>query len=193
MEPYFGALYGDPLASSQFLLAKAGEAVGDRTGFSPAGGPTRFGDEYVAQELRSATSRAVIVYRLYPATGMFSPGSYVISLRIAIAPLGAGDFALKTATGVAGSIDCSVVFSPPSNSDVPLPRPGDVHDRQRRAEDDDLADYNAQLGTQTFHSPTTGENVLVARDAAWTDGPEGEGVYRRVGNSYEKLTPGRAP
>lgn len=192
MEPYYGALYGDPMTSSRFLLGKAAEALGDRSGFAPVGSPARFGDGYVVQELRSSVNRAVIVFKLYPAGG-FSPDSYIISLRMAIAPLGAGDFALKTAAGVAGSINCQTMFVPPVNNDVPLPRPGDVHDRRRQREAKDLADYNVQLGTQTFHSPTTGETILVDRAKALTNGPDGEGVYRRVGNSYEKLTPGRAP
>ena len=193
MEPYLGAMYGDPMTSSRFLLGKAAEALGDRGGFAAVGSPARFGDGYVFQEFRSSVSRAAVVYRVYPAGGMFTPDSYVISLRMAIAPLSANTFALKTATGVAGSIDCRTIFVAPANDDVPLPRTGDEHDRRRRREAKDLADYNAQLGTQTFHSPTTGENVLVDRASAVTNGPQGEGVYRRVGNSYEKLTPGRAP
>lgn len=193
MEPYFGALYGDPLTSSRYLLEQVAQALGEAGGFTTVGGSTRFGDDYVAQEFRSASSRALIVYRLYPAGGMFSAESYVISLRMAIAAIRDGDFALKTAMGVAGSIACRTMFVPPVNNDVPLPRPGDVHDRRRQREADELADYNAQLGTQAFHSPSTGENVLVDRSSAVTNGPEGEGVYRRVGNSYEKLTPGRAP
>lgn len=193
LEPYFGALYADPLTSSRYLLDQIAQALGEAGGFANVGGSARFGNGYVAHEFRSASSRALIVYRLYPAGTTFSGESYVISLRMAIAPIQAGDFALKTAMGIAGSTDCRTTFVPAANHDVPLPRPGDVHDRRRQREADDLADYNVQLGTQPFHSPSTGENVLVDRSSAVTNGPQGEGVYRRVGNSYEKLTPGRAP
>lgn len=192
MEPYYGAFYGDPTSSSVFLLGKAAEAMGDRSGFSPVSEAVRFGDGFIAQEFRSQSNRAMIVYRLYPAPGMFSRVSYIISLRMAIAPASADAFTLKTAAGVAGSINCSTLFVPTPANDVPIPRPGDPIDASRKREADQLADYNVQLGTQTFHSPTTGENFLVDPATAVTNGPQGEGVYRKVGNSVELLTPGRS-
>lgn len=192
MEPYYGAFYGDPMRSSLFLLGKIAEAMGDRSEFAPLGEPVRFGDEFVGQELQSQVNRALLVYRLYPAPGMFSPGSYIISLRTAIVLRNADAFALKSAAGVAGSISCNTLFVPTAANDVPLPRPGDPTDARRKREADQLADYNVQLGTQTFHSPTTGENFLVDRSSAITNGPQGEGVYRKIGNSVELLTPGRS-
>lgn len=192
-EPYQGPLYGDPMTSSRVMLAAAAAALGDGSAFAPVGSPTRFGDDYVAQELRSSANRGLIVYRTYPAGPMYSPDSYIISLRMAIAPLAANDFAIKTAAGVAASINCTTQFVPPRNNDVEIPTIEDVHSRRRQRESDELADYNVQLGTQPFHSPTTGETILVDRSTAITSGPQGQGVYRRVGNSYELLTPGRAP
>lgn len=190
LEPYYGPVYSDPMTSSRFLVAKAAEAMGDRSHFSFVGQGIRFGD-YFAHELRSQASKAVVVYRVYGAPPIFSRESYVISLRIAITPLTANDFALKTAVGVAASIDCKTMFVPPAANEVPLPRPGDPIDARRKREPSELDDYNVQLGTQTYHSPTTGENILVDPSTAITSGPQGEGVYRKSGNTLELLVPGR--
>jgi len=84
------------------------------------------------------------------------------------------------------------MFRAPPPSNTPLPRPGDVFAKKRGGgETDDLEGYNSQLGTQYVHSPSTGQNYLVDRTAAWNDtGPDGPGFYRKVGNSYEKLEAG---
>jgi len=134
--------------------------------------------------------REVIIYKLYPAP-MLPAGSYIISLRIAMAPSNQG-MAMKTATGVAAGINCTTMFRAPPPGSTDLPRPGDAFDRKKKGgETDDLEGYNSQLGTQYVHSPSTGQNYLVDRTAAWNDtGPDGPGFYRKVGNSYEKLEAG---
>lgn len=60
-----------------------------------------------------------------------------------------------------------------------------------RGEDDSLKDYNAQLGTQWAHSPSTGRRFLLDHARDWNDnGPQGPGYYVKSGNSYEKLENG---
>lgn len=191
MQAYYGDLYGDPETSSRFLIGKVGESLGDSGPFNFAGRPHQIGAGFVAQELESRDHRAMIVYRMYPAPMGFGNGSYIISLRMAMAPRSASPRDLNTAIGVAASINCTTVFVPAKNGDVPLPRPGDAFDRKRHTETGDLTDYNVQLGSQYAHSPSTGQNYLLDRATQWNDnGPDGPGYYRTVGNSTEKLTPG---
>jgi PDZ domain len=191
MQGYYGEAYGDPQASSRVVVGMIGQALGDAGPYNYTGRPYEIGAGFVAQELESGGHKAMIVYRLYPAPMGFPNGSYIISLRIAIAPRDALSSALNTAIGVAASINCSTVFVPPKNGDVPLPRPGDAFDRKRTGETGDLTDYNVQLGSQYAHSPSTGQNYLLDRASQWNDhGPDGPGYYRTVGNTTEKLVPG---
>ena len=68
------------------------------------------------------------------------------------------------------------------------PKPGSASSKRSRG---DLADYNAQLGTQWAHSPSTGQHYLLDNATQWNaNGPDGPGYYRPAGNSYEKLEVG---
>jgi hypothetical protein len=59
--------------------------------------------------------------------------------------------------------------------------------------EDDSSTYNAQLGTEYVHSPSTGENFLVDPNTSYNEtGPQGPGYYQGVGTDYEKLELGRA-
>jgi hypothetical protein len=192
MQAYYGDAYGDPITSSRFLVNMIGQKTFGETGpFNYTSQQLQLGGGFIAAELQSTAHKAVIIYKLYPAP-MLPAGSYIISLRIAIAPRNAPAMSMKTAMGVAAGINCTTMFRAPPAGDTQLPRPGDAFDRRRRGnETNDLEDYNAQLGTQYVHSPSTGQNYLVDRTAAWNDtGPDGPGFYRKVGNSYEKLEAG---
>lgn len=191
MQAYYGDLYADPITSSRVLVGAAGQSIGDPGPYNYVGQPMQLGGEFVAAELQSNAHKAVIVYKLYPAQ-MLPPGGYIISLRIAIAPRSASQMPMTTATGVAVGINCTTMFVAPKGGDTPRPRHDDWFDRKRRGgETNDLEGYNVQLGTQYVHSPSTGQNYLVDRNAAWTDtGPDGPGFYRKAGNSYEKLEAG---
>jgi hypothetical protein len=191
MRPYYGDMYADPSTSSRYVVGMVGQTLGSRGQFSFVGQPTQIGAGFVAQELASASHRAMIVYRLYPSPPFSPQGSYIISLRIAIAPRSGGDRALNTAVGVAAATQCTTQFIAPKNGDISLPRPGDAFDRKRKSETGDLTDYNVQLGSQYAHSPSTGQNYLLDRASQYdSNGPDGPGYYRKVGNSYEKLVPG---
>jgi hypothetical protein len=191
MRAYYGDLYADPPTSSRYMVWMVGQTMGTQGQFSFVGQPMQIGAGFVAQELASPSHRAMIVYRLYPAPPFSPQGSYIISLRIAIAPRSGGDRALNTAVGVAAATQCTTQFIAPKNGDISLPRPGDAFDRKRKSETGDLTDYNVQLGSQYAHSPSTGQNYLLDRASQYdSNGPDGPGYYRRVGNSYEKLVPG---
>jgi hypothetical protein len=168
-----------------------GQAIGDPGPYQFTSGPIQIGAGFIAQELASAQHRGMIVYRLYPAPPMSARGSYIISLRVALAPSSAGNRALNTAVGVAAATQCTTQFIAPKNGDIPIPRPGDAFDRKRGGESGDLTSYNVQLGSQYAHSPSTGQNYLLDRASQYdSNGPDGPGYYRRSGNSYEKLVPG---
>jgi hypothetical protein len=190
MQPFYGDAYGDPLTSSRVVVNMIGQKTYNDGPFNYSSQPIQLGGGFMAAQLRAGATTAVIIYKLYPAP-MLPQGSYIISLRIAMAPTNR-PMTVKTATGVAAGINCTTMFRAPAPGKTDLPRPGDAFDRKKKGgETDDLEGYNAQLGTQYVHSPSTGQNYLVDRSAAWNDtGPDGPGFYRKVGNSYEKLEAG---
>lgn len=190
MQSFYGDAYGDPLTSSRAVINMLGQETFKDGPFNYTGQPVQLGGGFMAAQLRANATTAVIIYKLYPAP-MLPANSYIISLRIAMAPTNQA-WAVKTATGVAEGINCTTMFRAPPAGSIDLPRPGDAFDRKRKGgETDDLEGYNSQLGTQYVHSPSTGQNYLVDRSAAWNDtGPDGPGFYRKVGNSYEKLEAG---
>jgi PDZ domain len=191
MRQYYGDLYADPQTSSRYIVGLVGQSLGDAGPYSFTGQPIQLGAGFVAQELASQAHKALIVYRVYPAPPMSPQGSYIISLRIAVAPRSAGDRELHTATGVAVGVQCAVKFIPPKQGEISISSRDDVFDRRRHSETNELSSYNVQLGTQYAHSPSTGATYLMDRAAEWNDhGPDGPGYYRSVGNSYEKLVPG---
>jgi len=165
MQVYYGDAYGDPLTSSRTVVNMIGQKYGDGL-FNYTGQPVQLGGGFMAAELRGNSHTAVIIYKLYPAP-MLPQGSYIISLRIAMGSTSQG---VKTATGVAAGINCTTMFRAPAPGSTDLPRPGDPFDRKKKGgETDDLEGYNSQLGTQYVHSPSTGQNYLVDRTAAWND------------------------
>ena len=190
MQPFYGDAYGDPLTSSRVVVNMIGQKTFNDGGLNYTSQPIQLGGGFMAAQLRGNFATAVIIYKLYAAP-MLPPGSYIISLRIAMAPTNQATM-VKTAVGVAEGINCTTMLRVPPPSNTPLPRPGDAFAKKRGGgETNDLEDYNAQLGTQYVHSPSTGQNYLVDRTAAWNDtGPDGPGYYRKVGNSYEKLEAG---
>jgi hypothetical protein len=193
MQPYYGPLFGDPETSALAVASATLQHLGSSGGAQYTGVPKTLGSGFVLRTFSSATHQGVVVYRVYPAPMGFAAGSYVISLRIAAGQRSAWtQGGQHVAVGVASSITCSTMPRTTRASPGDLPRPGDPPGmRQRGGETDELADYNAQLGTQWVHSESTGENYMVDAAAAWNEnGPDGPGYYRRAGSSYEKLTPG---
>ncbi len=191
MEMY-GPLHSDPETSSLALAAAVFQSMGSSTPQYSAA-PMQLGDGFVAREFASATHKGILVFRLYPPPPGYARGSYIISLRIAAAVKSLWDAdGQRVAVGVAASINCSTMLQAPRGNDIDLPRPGDPPGMKRRSgETDDLADYNAQLGTQWVRSESTGERFLVDHATTWNEtGPDGPGYYRKSGNSVEKLTPG---
>jgi hypothetical protein len=190
-ERFQGELFGDPPTSARATVDAIGQLVGMRGRYQYVGQPQQVGAGFIAQELQAPGYRAMVIYKEYPPAMGMSQGSYIISLRIALASNEGPANALNTAVGVSASINCTTGLEVRNNGNTQLPRPGDVFDKRRKSEANDLTDYNSQLGTQYAHSPSTGQNYLLDRATQWNDhGPDGPGYYRQVGNTTEKLVPG---
>jgi hypothetical protein len=193
MEMTHGALFGDPETSSLAVSGAVLQTIGSAGTPRYVGVAERLGAGFIARTFASASHKGIVVYRVYPAPAGYPPGSYIISLRIAVADRQKWDAdGQRIAAGVAASINCTTMLTRSRGPDTDLPRPGDPPGMRRRGgETDDLADYNAQLGTQWVRSESTGERYLVDHASAWNEnGPDGPGYYRKSGNTYEKLTPG---
>lgn len=189
-ERVYGELFGDPQASSRATIEWAAKNMGQRGGMQYVGQPREIGAGFIGQEVQGQGMRGMVIYKVYPPAFGMSQGSYIISLRMALAPDDASG-ALNTAVGVSTSINCNVGLEVHDQGDMKLPRPGDVFDKRRKSEANDLTDYNSTLNTQYAHSPSTGQTFLMDRSSQWNEtGPDGPGYYRKVGNSQEKLVPG---
>jgi hypothetical protein len=189
-ERVYGDLFGDPQASSRATIEFVAKNIGQRGGLQYVGQPREVGAGFIGQELQGPGIRGMVIYKVYPPAFGMSPGSYIISLRMALAPADMPG-ALNTAVGVSTSINCNVGLEVRNQGPTNLPRPGDVFDKRRKSEANDLTDYNSTLNTQYAHSPSTGQTFLMDRSTQWNEtGPDGPGYYRKVGNSQEKLVPG---
>src|SRR6266571_3333240 len=102
MQAFYGDAYGDPLTSSRALVNMVGQKTFGDGPFNYTSQPIQLGGGFMAAQLRGNSHTAVIIYKLYPAP-MLPAGSYIISLRIAMAPSNES-MAMKTATGVAAGI-----------------------------------------------------------------------------------------
>jgi hypothetical protein len=123
--------------------------------------------------------RGVALVRVFPGG---TPTSFIMALRSAWVGKAAWQADLPIAAAVALSIRCMVTLMPSSGGWG-----------GSSADGEDLSTYNQQLGTEYAHSRSTGENFLMTHATDWLEnGPDGPGYYRRVGNGYEKLVPGRS-
>jgi len=182
---YYGPQYRTPAAFAQFLASTvAGEPVRP-AGFQPFNG---------LQVMNFAGSkRGFVIYRVYPLPA--DPGGYILSARIAV---GRSESDVSMAGAVAASIECSTSFKAPPGGYAQVHAKSAETGISKRCKagdcgDSDLAGtYNAQLGTGYVHS-ASGTNYLVDVTSDYhATGPDGPGYYRQVGNSLEKLEPGRS-
>jgi hypothetical protein len=191
MERYYGALYADPETSSLFLVAATIKGLGGNDGVRYEGPVVPLGAGFVMRRFASPTHRGLIAYRTYPPPFGLGPGSYIISLRIALSDRQEWDRGGQTiATAVAVSIECTTMFRPPAPGDLPRPRPGDVGRKKPKSETNELEGYNVQLGIQYVHAA---DGTLYRMDASSDyreTGPDGPGYYRRQSTGWEKLIPG---
>jgi hypothetical protein len=126
-----------------------------------------------------------VFYHLYPG-GSGSQGDYVESVYLAIGAKALWPLKGALVVNVAASIRGQVTLSSTSSGGA---RPQGQKDSQAP----DTSTYNKELGTEYCHSPSTGENYYVSHAESWNEnGPDGPGYYHQVGDSYEKLVPGRS-
>ncbi len=182
---YYGPQFRTPAAFAQFLASTvAGQPV-QAMGIQPFNG---------MQVMNFGGARhGFVIYRTYPLPA--DPGGYIISARVAV---GSSERDTPSSGAVAASIDCNTTFkAPPGGYTQVHAKPAETGISKRckagDCNDSDLAGtYNAQLGTGYVHS-ASGTNYLVDVTTDYhATGPDGPGYYRQVGNSLEKLEPGRS-
>ncbi|HXJ01148.1 MAG TPA: PDZ domain-containing protein [Micropepsaceae bacterium] len=183
---YYGPQYRNPANFVQFLAsAVAGQPV-QVIGSEPYNGMQ-------VTNFRGNNRRGFGIYRGYPLPS--DPAGYIVSARFAVAT---GERDLPIVGAIAASIDCRTTFkAPPGGYAQVHAKPAETGTSKRckagDCNDSDLAGtYNSQLGTGYVHS-ASGTNYLVDVTSDYhSTGPDGPGYYRQVGNSLEKLEPGRS-
>ena len=85
MQSFYGDAYGDPLTSSRALINMIGQKSFNDGPFNYMDQPVQLGGGFMAAQLRANATTAVIIYKVYPAP-MLPQGSYIISIRVAMAP-----------------------------------------------------------------------------------------------------------
>lgn len=139
---------------------------------------------YTAVTLRGSTHSALVIYTAVPG----GPQNYVVPIRAAIMSNQHWPDMAGALAQMAMGIRCTTQLRVPSD----LPTPG----RTRRDKDNndkgDEAGYNPWRGSEYVHDPNTGDNFIVT-SGHWSDtGPDGPGYYKRNGNDWTKLSPGRS-
>ncbi|MEI9927974.1 MAG: hypothetical protein WDN44_10190 [Sphingomonas sp.] len=181
---FYGDQFRSPEAVAHYLLAGL---THEEVQMDPAAETVGV---YQAVKFTSAThSGYVLIYR-FPVAA--DPGGFGVILRIAIGA--AGD---PRSVGVAGAAAaatrCTSTLHPSDGPVYHAPRDGPDHGAGSTGagSDADMAGtYNAQLGTGWVHDDA-GNNYNVDVTNDWhSDGPAGEGFYKRNGNDLIKLTPG---
>jgi hypothetical protein len=188
VQQFYGDMWADPETAMLYLVNSTMlPALGDSSSAEYNAETAEAGD-WKWRYLASARHAGMIIYHLYDAVPGTSPGSYTLSARYVLVDESVWDRDRWLAFGVASSIGCVTQLVPSYSGSSS--RGGS---RRKLDESDDLRGYNAQLGSQWAHSPSTGENFLLDRSARYNDsGPDGPGYYRQAGNSYEKLEMGWA-
>ena len=140
--------------------------------------PQALGNGYVAREFENARFRGVVIYIVYPQ----AMGGFIWSSRTAYGPKEMWQAYGPLAVAVALTVRCTVQLQV---------SPGSAGPRSPGASREEST-YNRQLGTEYAHDPVTGENFLMSHAADYQEnGPQGAGYYRKVGDEYHKLEPGR--
>ena len=148
-------------------------------------------EDYLLATVQSSTHRGVVFYRAsgFPGDGLNY--SYALPMYFAFTTSERWDPEGLLVARVAASIRCSTQFQPPDDYFQVEAR----DDTGAADANGDDAGYNPQLGTESVHDPTTGENYLVDPSVNWSEtGPDGPGYYvpKSGGNDYQKLEPGRS-
>lgn len=136
---------------------------------------------------RGNAIRGFVLYRTFESG---DPTSYIIAYHMGATEASKWETHKNLAYDVAASIRCTKRLFPAQESSVQGPR-GSSKDRI----DDELSikRQEATMGFQNVYSPSTGEHWEASYSDYNATGPDGPGYYRRVGNSYEKLSEGFPP
>ncbi|HEX3486888.1 MAG TPA: PDZ domain-containing protein [Micropepsaceae bacterium] len=183
---FYGPQYRNPASFVQFLASTVAAQPIQVTGAEPYNGMQ-------VTNFRANNRRGFAIYRAYPLPS--DPAGYIVSARIAVA---GGEHELPIAGAVAASLDCRTTFKAPPDGYTQVHAKGADTGTSKRCKAGDCSDsdlagtYNSQLGTGYVHS-ASGTNYLVDVTSDYhATGPDGPGYYRQVGNSLERLEPGRS-
>jgi hypothetical protein len=142
---------------------------------------------YWRANLRGKPARGFVLYQTFE-TG--DPTSYIIAYHMGATDAGLWDQNKNIVYDVAASVRCTKHLFPVEESNTRRPQ-GSSKDKIE--EELSIKRQEATMGFQNVHSPSTGEHWEASYRDYNPTGPEGPGYYRRVGNSYEKLSEGFPP
>lgn len=139
---------------------------------------------YTAVTLRGSTHSALVIYTTFPGDAQ----SYVVPVRAAIMSNQHWPDMAGALAQMAMGIRCVTQLRVPQGNDLPTPG----GERRGKKDKGDEAGYNPWRGSEYVHDPSTGDNFIVT-SSHWSDtGPDGPGYYKRNGNNWTKLSPGRS-
>jgi len=157
--------------------------------------PTQFGASqntytgFKAIQWQNQLGRGLSLWYTFPLPR--GDSGFVLVIRSGLVAPQGNEGRLREAVAVATSIRCTVALRPPPPADwTSRANPGR---KKPRSDDEAASDYNVQLGMENVHDKRTGENYWVSPSTDYrTNGPEGPGYYKQVGNETRKLAPGRS-
>jgi hypothetical protein len=154
-------VYGQPMRDNTFGYTWLPFEIGDPNAPSPP-------------------AKGVVLYRVWPIPN--DPPGYILLQRRAQTAKHLWGRQGAQAISVALSIRCT----------RQLQSSPDAAGRGGTGDDRAESTYNEQLGMEYAHDAVTGENYWVSPSIDWRDtGPDGPGYYKRSGNEWRKLVPGR--
>jgi hypothetical protein len=182
-----GAFYGmaTPEDYIQTMMTNSGSS-----GFEFEGSPQTV-EGYTLRYWRAQNAgRPVRGFALYQVFDSGDPNTYIIALRMGSTDAAKWEQNKNIAYDVAASIRCTKHLFPAQESRAREPRGSSKDDIEREMS---RKREEATMGFQNVYSPSTGQHWEASYSDYNATGPDGPGYYRRVGNSYEKLSEGFPP
>lgn len=137
--------------------------------------------------MRGRPFRGFVLYQTFD-TGDTS--NYIMAYRIGSTDVDKWDQYKNLVYDVAASIRCTKHLFPAQESRSREPKGSSKDDIEREMS---RKRQEATMGFQNVYSPSTGQHWEASYSDYNATGPDGPGYYRRVGNSYEKLSEGFPP
>ncbi|MBV9988300.1 MAG: hypothetical protein JO301_11505 [Chitinophagaceae bacterium] len=142
---------------------------------------------YQLRSFESNNCKGVVLYRVFKGDGFNY--SYIEAMRMAVTRKDVWDQKGELVAGIAFKIMCNVQYI--QHEAPSFPRSSSLKTSTTKTKKDDYG-YNPQRGTEECHNPRTGENHIVTPEMWSNTGPDGPGYYKKSGNEYIKMAPGRS-